>query len=74
MEKLEDNLTNLGMPKRRISQQKTKNGVYYGIKYGHKDSLKLFNILYKNAKNRLYLERKYERFLEGIKMGGGLDG
>jgi len=74
IEKLEDNLINLGMPKRRISQQKTKNGIYYGIRYGHKNSLKLFNILYKNAKNRLYLDRKYRRFLEGIKMGGGLDG
>ncbi|OGX60788.1 MAG: hypothetical protein A2471_00495 [Omnitrophica WOR_2 bacterium RIFOXYC2_FULL_45_15] len=57
-----------------ISQQKTKNGIYYGIRYGRKNSLKLFNVLYKNAKNRLYLDRKYRRFLERIKMGGGLDG
>jgi len=67
IEKLEDNLTKLGLPKRNISQQKTKNGIYYGIRYGHYDSLKLFHILYKKAKNGLFLERKYRRFLEGSK-------
>ena len=71
IEKLEDNLIRLGMPKRRrISQQKTKNGIYYGIRYGHENSSKLFNILYKNAGNRLFLERKYNRFLEGLKNNG----
>ena len=68
IEKLEDILVRLGMPKRRqISQQKTKNGIYYGIRYGHQDSLKLFNILYKNTQNGLFLDRKYRRFLDGFK-------
>ncbi len=72
IEKLEDSLIKLGMPKRRkISQQKTKNGVYYGIRYGHKDSLKLHTILYNNTQNGLFLARKYKRFLEGLK---GLEG
>lgn len=70
IEKLEANLQKLGMPKRKISHQKIKNGIYYGIRYGHKDSIELFNILYKNAQNCLFLDRKYRRFLEGLKKGG----
>ena len=67
IEKLEDYLMRLGMPKRRkISQQVTKNGIYYSFRYGHKDSEKLFAILYKNIENGLFLERKYRRFLEGF--------
>lgn len=70
IEKLEDNLTKLGLPKRKISQQKTLNGIFYGIRYGHKNSLNLFNILYKSIQqDTLYLERKYRRFLEGLKQG-----
>jgi hypothetical protein len=45
---LEINLQKLGLPKRTIYEQKTKNGIYYTIKYGHKDSQRLFSILYKN--------------------------
>lgn len=67
IEGLEMKLQELNMPKRTIYQQKTKNGLYYTIVYGHKDSIKLFNILYKNPKNRLFLERKYKRFLEGLR-------
>jgi len=74
IEKLEDNLTKLGMPERKISYQKTKNGIYYGIRYSHKDSVKLFNILYKNAQNSLFLDRKYRRFLKGLKKGGFFEG
>jgi hypothetical protein len=71
---LENNLTKLGLPKRNISQQKTKNGVYYGIRYGHYDSLKMFDILYRNTPNELFLERKYQRFLEGLKgLNGGVN-
>jgi predicted DNA-binding protein YlxM (UPF0122 family) len=74
IEKLENNLTKLGLPKRNISQQKTKNGVYYGIRYGHYDSLKMFDILYRNTPNELFLERKYQRFLEGLKgLNGGVN-
>lgn len=35
--------------------------------YDHKDSTKVFDLLYKNVKNRLFLERKYNVFLEGMK-------
>lgn len=34
----------------------------------HKDSVRLFNILYKNIENQLFLDRKYTRFLEGLKI------
>ncbi len=61
---LEDHLD---MPKRTIYKQKTKNGWSYMFIYGHKDSVKLFEILYKDTQNRLFLERKYNRFLEGLK-------
>lgn len=64
---IEIKLQELSMPKRTIYQQKTKNGIYYTIVYGHKNSIKLFNILYKDTQNELFLERKYRKFLEGIK-------
>ena len=66
IEGLERNLELLGMPKRMMYQQKTKNGWSYMFVYDHKDSIKLFDILYKNTQNGLFLERKYSRFLEGI--------
>ncbi|MFH1655502.1 MAG: LAGLIDADG family homing endonuclease [Candidatus Omnitrophota bacterium] len=65
--KLELGLQELGLPKRKIYEQKTKNGIYYMFEYGHKDSKKLFEILYKNTSNNLFLERKYNKFLEGFK-------
>ena len=64
---LELNLQKLGLPRRNIYEQKTKNGLYYTIKYGHKDSQKLFYILYKNYQNIPFLERKYNKFIEGLK-------
>ena len=60
-------LETLGMPKRTIYRQRTKNGWSYMFAYDHKDSIKLFDILYKNTQNRLFLERKYNRFLEGLR-------
>lgn len=33
----------------------------------HKNSVTLFNILYKNTQNGLFLDREHRRFLEGIK-------
>ncbi len=73
---LEKCLESLGMPARTIYRQKTKNAWSYKFVYCHRDSIKLFNILYKNAKNKLFLERKYKRFLEGLKglEGGVLNG
>ena len=69
IQSLENSLCILGMPKRTIYRQKTKNGWSYMFIYDHKDSVKLFNILYKNVQNGLFLERKYKRFLEGLKEG-----
>ena len=63
---LQKSLKFLGMPKRTIYRQKTKNGWSYMFIYDHKDSVNLFNILYKNTQNRLFLDRKYERFLKGM--------
>lgn len=69
IEKLELKLQELGLSKRTIYRQKTKNGLYYTIVYGHKDSQKLFEILYKNSEKGMFLERKYNKFLKGIKRG-----
>ena len=69
IEKLETTLQGLGLPKRNIYVQKTKNAFLYMFKYSHKDSQKLFDIMYKNVENRLFLERKYKRFCEGLREG-----
>ena len=66
---LEATLKALGLPERNIYAQPAKNGFFYSIKYGHKDSQKLFAILYKNAGNGLFLERKYRKFLAGLQGG-----
>lgn len=74
---LHKNLESLGMPKRKIYKQKTKNAWSYMFIFDHKDSLKLCDILYKNIQNGLFLERKYKRFLEGMQKclkGGDLVG
>lgn len=60
-------LESLGMPKRKIYQQKTKNAWSYSFVFCHRDSKKLFEILYKNTKNDLFLDRKYKRFLKGLR-------
>lgn len=65
--RLHNSLEFLGMPKRTIYRQKTKNAWSYMFIFEHSDSLKIFDILYKNAQNGLFLERKYKRFLAGIK-------
>ncbi len=57
----------LGMPARSIYKQKTKNGWSFMFIYEHNDSATLFQILYQSAQNRLFLERKYNKFLEGLK-------
>lgn len=71
IETLEAKLRVLGMPKRSIYQQKTKNAVSYMIRYAHTDSIKLFNLFYdKNTmKNGLFLARKYAKFQSGIDCG-----
>lgn len=68
IEMLEKKLRMLGMPERNIYQQKTKNGILYMFRYAHKDSGKLFEIMYKNTlENGLFLRRKYYKFLSGLK-------
>ena len=64
---LEVHLQKLGLPGRNIYQQRTKNGLFYNIKFSHKNSQKLFDILYKNYPNIPFLERKYNKFIEGFK-------
>lgn len=70
IEILENKLQELGMPPRKIYEQKTKNAVSYMIRYAHKDSVNLYNILYKNVPNDgLYLFRKRDKFKQGIRGG-----
>jgi len=57
----------LRMPKRKIYQQKTKNAWSYSLVFCHRDSKRLFEILYKNTKNGLFLDRKYNKFIDGLK-------
>lgn len=74
---LQESLESLNMPKRTIYKQKTKNGWSYTFVYDHKDSIKLFNILYKNTQNELFLDRKYKRFLTALSPafeGGSVNG
>lgn len=65
---LEARLQGLGMPKRTIYKQKGKNPSYM-FRYGHKASLGLFKVLYEGVKNGLYLDRKYDKFREGVNHG-----
>lgn len=65
--KLEERLRFLGMPKRKVYQQKTKNSISYTLKYGHRHSMKLFSILYKDVAKNMYLNRKYNKFIDGLK-------
>ena len=64
--KLEEKLQKLGMPKHTIYKEERKN-IFYSLKYGHRNSMKLFHLLYDKMDNNLYLERKYKRFAEGLK-------
>lgn len=70
--KLEENLQKMGLPKRTIYEQRTKNGISYMFKYGHADSKRLFNVLYSKVSNNLFLERKYKKFQDGFNSGGSL--
>lgn len=65
---LEKRLQETGMPKRNIYEQKGKNPSYM-FRYCHKDSVKLLNFLYNGVKDKLYLERKYNKFKEGTNYG-----
>jgi len=64
---LEKVLQGLSMPKRVIYESGTTGKpISYMFRYSHKDSLKLFDIMYKNISNQLYMKRKYERFKNTI--------
>ena len=70
LDSLENSLRKLGMPKRNIYRQKTKNSTSYMFRYAHKDSIKLFKLMYKDTlKNELYLKRKYDKFKTVINHG-----
>ncbi|OGW93619.1 MAG: hypothetical protein A3K16_00795 [Omnitrophica bacterium RIFCSPLOWO2_01_FULL_45_24] len=66
IEKLEVTLQQLGLPKRAIYKQKTKNGMHYKVRYSHENSKKLFKVMYYDIKNGLFMERKYKKFLDGF--------
>jgi len=50
-----------GNIKLTLAHQKTQ---YYAVRLGHGASQKLFQYMYKNA--NIYLERKYQKFMEGV--------
>ncbi len=57
-----------GLGKRTIYELHRGNTSYY-IRYCHKDSLKFFDYIYEGADESLRLERKYQKFLEGMHSG-----
>ena len=65
---LEEKLQGIGLPKRTIYEHKSQH-ISYMFRYGHKDSQRLFKLLYDGVKNSLYLDRKYNKFMEGINHG-----
>lgn len=67
---LEQKLQELGLPPRKIYEQKTKNTISYMFKYGHKDSLRLFQVIYDDMSNTtIYMPRKYNKFIEKMSKG-----
>ena len=66
---LECNLHSLaGLSKRTIYELHRINTSYY-IRYPHKDCLKFFDYIYAEADESLWLERKHQKFLEGMCSG-----
>ncbi|MDI6840675.1 MAG: LAGLIDADG family homing endonuclease [bacterium] len=55
--------TEAGLSKQKIYRR----GKSFYFKYGHTDSVKLFHYFYGNVSPDMYLERKYKKFLEGMK-------
>ena len=55
-----------GLRKRTIYQSLRKRMSYY-IRYAHNDSLKFFDYIYAGADESMWLERKHQKFLEGMK-------
>ena len=64
---LECNLHSVaGLSKRTIYKLDRRNISYY-IRYCNSDSLKFFDYIYEGADESLRLERKHQKFLEGMK-------
>lgn len=63
---LEKRLQKLGMPKHTIYKDKRGN-ISYSFRYGHRNSIRLFHLMYDGVDKDLYLERKYKKFVEGLK-------
>jgi predicted DNA-binding protein YlxM (UPF0122 family) len=62
---LEHNLHSFGgLSKRNIYEKQGTNTTYY-FRYPHKDCLKFFDYIYAGADESMWLERKYQKFLEG---------
>ena len=55
-----------GVSKRTIYELNRKN-TSYSIKYRHKDSLKFFDYIYAGTDESMWLERKRQKFLEGMR-------
>lgn len=65
IERMEDILNKKAcLTKRRIYSRPSGTSFYF--KYGHQDSIKLFHYMYKGVPNYMFLDRKYEKFREGI--------
>jgi len=63
---LERRLQKLGMPKQTLYERRKKN-ISYMFRYGHRNSIRLFHLLYDGVDEDLYLERKYRKFVKGLK-------
>ena len=59
---LEDISKKLGVYTEMSHGSMTKYPGYYNLIYSKNDSIKLFNYMYKNTKNSLFLERKFIKF------------
>lgn len=55
-----------GLSKRTIYELRRKNISYY-IRYPHKDCLKFFDYIYAGTDESMWLERKHQKFLEGMR-------
>ena len=62
---LEDILNKKAHLTKRVIYRRPGGTSFY-FKYAHKDSIKLFHYMYDGVKNHVFLERKYDKFMEGI--------
>jgi hypothetical protein len=56
-------ISRAGLPQRRIQIRYTRRGnPFYTIKFGQKDTARLYEFLYKDTDSSYYLERKFKLF------------